>query len=137
MHQAVWNWLQTCPHIADLFFNISMTDDGDTQLVPSETVKATYIDGSSERYYDVALNRYVALSDNPNDTTNIDMTDEFEKVTDWIRDQFEKGNLPVFPTGMTINTVEIIPSESGFMVSQDENIGKYMLQFRIEYFRSK
>lgn len=135
IHEAVWEWLQTCPYIFDLFFNISQTDSGDTQLIPSETVKIEYLDGSSERYYNVALMRYMVMSDNPNDMTNLSMTVDFEEVADWIDEQFKSGTLPELPEGMSINNIEVLPNESGFMSPEQGNIGKYILQFRIEYFR--
>lgn len=127
-HEAVWEWLLGCPYIGDLFFNATRAEDGNTQLVPSESVIAEYIDGSKVYRYDVALTRVMPLSNDPNDTYNMESLIDFEQVADWI-DQ----NPPVFPEGYTVYSAEALPSMSGFIAAQDTESAKYMLQFRIEY----
>lgn len=134
-HQAVWDWLQTCPYIKDLFFNFSQSDPEDTALIPSEMVLARYLDGSSLRRYDCALTRIERLSFEPNDTANIDSVVDFEKIIAWLEEQNDLGNFPVFPDGETPTEITVSPNESGFAVAQDENVAKYMLQFQIEYLK--
>lgn len=136
IHEAVWEWLQGCPHIVDLFFNLGYTDNGDTTIVPKESVKANFIDGSQERYYDFSLIRYMPMSDIANDITNIQNAVDFEQVADWLDEQFEAGNLPDVPVGISINEMQLRPNESGFMVSEDNTMGRYTLEFRIEYLKS-
>lgn len=127
-HEAVWDWLQTCPYIGDLFFNATRAEDGNTQLVPSESVVAEYIDGSKVYHYDVALTRVMPLSNDPNDTYNMDTLIDFEQVAAWI-----DANLPIFPTGYTVYSAQVVPSMSGFIAAQDTESAKYMIQFQIEY----
>lgn len=134
-HDAVWNWLLTCPHISDLFFNASRAEDGNTQLIPSESVLAEYIDGSKKRAYNCALTRFMPYSTDPNDESNLVSLIDFEKVTEWVEAQVEEGNIPAFPAGSVINDIQVLPAESGFMVAQDMTQMKYMLQFQIEYTR--
>ena len=131
-HTAVWNWLRTCPHIGDMFFNASRAEDGNTQLVPSDQVVATYIDGSTLRNYNCALNRFLAFSSDPNDTSNIEAVVDLEAVADWIEQQMAAGTLPEFPRCL-VNEARVLPNESGYMVAQDMTQAKYMLQFQIEY----
>lgn len=127
-HEAVWEWLLQCPYIGDLFFNATRAEDGNTQLVPSESIAEEYIDGTKLMNYDVALTRVQAMSNDPNDTTNLELLVDFEQVAAWI-DQ----NLPVFPAGYTVCSAECQPSMSGFVAAQDMESGKYMIQFRIQY----
>lgn len=131
-HTAVWDWLRTCPHIGDMFFNASRAEDGNTELVPSDQVVATYIDGSTLRNYNCALNRYLHYSSDPNDTSNIEAVVDLEAVADWIDAQMDAGTLPEFP-GCAVNEARVLPNESGYMVAQDGTQAKYMLQFQIEY----
>lgn len=131
-HAAVWEWLLTCPHIGDMFFNASRAEDGNTQLVPSDTEVAVYIDGSSLRNYNCALTRFDAYSMDPNDDANIDAVVDLEAVASWVEAQNAAGTLPQFP-GCTVNEARILPNESGYMVAQDMTLAKYMLQFQIEY----
>lgn len=132
-HQAVWDWLMTCPHIGDLFFNASRAEDGNTQLIPSERVVERFIDGSARMSYDCELTRFVAYSADPNDERNIESLVDFRKVAKWIDEQWEAGNLPAFPEGETIEEIELLPNTAGYMVAQDLSLAKYSLQFRIEY----
>ena len=134
-HEAVWDWIQTCPHIKDLFFNFSQSDPEDTALIPSETVLAKYIDGSSLRRYDCALTRILRCSFEPNDTANIDSVVDFEQIVAWLEEQNENGNFPEFPDGETPHEIFVSPNESGFAVAQDLSAAKYMLQFQIEYMK--
>lgn len=131
-HLAVWEWLRTCPHIGDMFFNASRAEDGHTELVPSDQVVASYIDGSSLRHYNCALSRYLAYSNDPNDEANITAVVDLEAVADWMEEQEDAGTLPEIPDGV-VTEVRVLPAESGYMVAQDGTLAKYMLQFQIEY----
>lgn len=134
-HTAVWEWLRTCPHIGDMFFNASRAEDGNTQLVPSDQEIARYIDGSSLRNYNCSLNRFMAYSADPNDVSNIDAVMDLEAVAEWIDQRAEAGELPAFPDGI-VNEVRVLPNESGYMVAQDGTLAKYTLQFQIEYLKN-
>jgi len=134
-HTAVWDWLRTCPYIGDMFFNASRAEDGNTQLVPSDQEVARYIDGSSLRNYNCALNRFLAYSTDPNDGSNIEAVVDLEAVADWIDAQMDAGTLPEFP-GCVVNEARVLANESGYMVAQDGTLAKYMLQFQIEYMKN-
>lgn len=134
-HSAVWDWLQNCPYIADLFFNHTQTDNGDTSLVPSDEVVREYLDGSSLRNYNVALAKVLPVSFEPNDTANIEQLVDFEALGDWIEAQNLARNFPNFPPGECVEEIRVLPSSSGYMVAQDMRSAKYQLQFQIEYTR--
>jgi hypothetical protein len=138
-HEAVWDWLQTCPYIADLFFNFSQSENGDTVLVPlmaySDTPKSEFVDGSSERWYDFSLVRFEAQSVEPNDEQNIEVLVDVEAIAAWIETQAAAGNYPLFPAGSTIQSFEALPSNIGYVAARDNTGAKYMLQFRIEYIK--
>lgn len=136
-HAAVWNWLMQCPHVGDLFFNLSDGEIGSTKLIPSESVLQTYIDGSTVRNYDCALTRFEACTLDPNDDMNIESLRRFELLAEWIEEQAEKGNFPQFPEGQTVQEITVLTNEGGFMALQEMDICKFMLQFRIEYLKSK
>lgn len=136
-HEAVWNWLLTCPYIKDMFFNFSKSENGDTVLVPltaySDTPVLEYIGGQSVRQYDFTLIRYEALSTEQNDPTNISVLEAVELIAAWIETQAAAGTYPAFPTGSTIQNIEVLPSNTGYLAARDETGAKYQLQFRIEY----
>ena len=132
-HDAVWEWIQTCPYIKDLFFNFSQSSPGNTTLIPSDTVLAEYIDGGSLRRYECTLTRIIQCSFEPNDTANLDAVSEFERIHAWIQEQNDAENFPAFPPGEFPTEIFVLPNESGYAVAQDLKSAKYMLQFQIEY----
>ena len=134
-HRAVWDWLQGCPLIGDLFFNAMTTKIGGTCLVPSDQVTGEYIDGSELRNYNCALTRFQQFSGDPNDMANITAVTDLEELGEWVEAQVKAGNLPEFPEGTEITDIRVLPNESGYMVAQDFTQAKYMIQFQIEYIK--
>lgn len=132
-HRAVWDWLQSCPLIGDLFFNAITAKIGGTCLVPSDQKIEEYIDGSERRNYNCALTRFQQFSGDPNDMANITAVTDLEELGEWVKEQVAGGNLPAFPEGTQITDVRVLPNESGYMVAQDFTQAKYMIQFQIEY----
>lgn len=136
-HEAVMTWLAGCPHIRDLFFNFSQTEDDDTQLIPSESIIEEYNDGSSLRSYECALTRYMTCSDEPNDEQNIIDLVDFDKVAEWVEDQNDAGNFPEFPEGCSVMEIGVSPNESGYIAALEGERARYMIQFSIEYIRER
>lgn len=134
-HNAVWEWLLTCPYITDLFFVFTQTDDGDVALVPSESVVEEYIGGGSLRNYDVALTGFSSNTFEPNEMETISNLVDFEKLGLWVEEQNDNRNFPEFPEGSTVQEIRVLPNEAGFVVAQDEHGCKFMLQFQIEYLK--
>jgi hypothetical protein len=138
-HEAVWDWLLTCPTIKDLFFNFSQSANGDTVLAPltsySDTPVREFTSGASERWYDFAIVRFDALSIEPNDEQNIEVLVDVEGIAAWIESQAASGHFPTFPTKHTIQSVAALPSNIGYVAARDETGAKYQIQFRIEYIK--
>ena len=75
VHDAVWSWLLTCPHIRDLYFNYPAQRFGGTEVSPltahrDRPVKE-FTSGVSEREYVFVLSRIAPLSDAPGSDENI------------------------------------------------------------------
>lgn len=136
-HKAVWDWLIACPHVSDLFFVFSQTDDGDISLTPSESIVQEYINGGSLRTYDVAVTGSSSCTFEPNEVETIMNLVDFEQLGEWVEEQNEKRNFPVFPVGSIVQEIRVLPNESGFVVAQDEKGCKFMLQFQIDYVKEK
>ena len=132
-HRAVWDWLQSCPLIGDLFFNAMSAKVGGTCLVPSDQKTYEYIDGSELHNYNCALTRFQQFSGDPNDMANITAVTDLEELGEWVKAQVRAGNLPAFPDTCKITDIRVLPNESGYMVAQDFTQAKYMIQFQIEY----
>ena len=136
-HEAVWDWLMTCPYIHDMFFNFSESNNGDTVLVPltsyNDTTDQEYIDGSTLRYYDFSIVRFEAVSHEPNSGQNLEVLCDVEQIAAWVDTQAAANNYPDFPPGCTVQSVTVLPSDSGYVAARDETGAKYMLQIRIVY----
>lgn len=136
-HEAVWDWLLTCPYIHDMFFNFSTVENGGTVLVPTtafnDTAEQEFVDGSSIRVYEFSIVRFSVYSTAPNDTKNIDVLVDVEHIAAWIEEQDAAGSYPVFPAGCHILGIEVLPSTGGYVSAWDESGAKYMLQIRIRY----
>lgn len=132
-HKAVWDWLQQCPYIKDLFFEAITVRQGGTVLVPSDSLIEEYVDGSEKHNYNCALTRFQPFSMDPNDMANITAVTDLETLQEWVRVQARRRNFPVFPEGCRVDDIRVLPNESGYMVAQDFAHAKYMIQFQIEY----
>lgn len=136
-HMAVWEWLQSCPHIGALFFNAARADGGYTQLVPAESVLEEYIDGSSLRSYECTLVRYMDISFEPNDETNVEDMVDFDKLGEWVEAQNDAQRFPEFPAGQAVQQITVSPNQAGYMVMLDAGMAKYSLQFQIDYTKER
>lgn len=134
-HKAVWDWLMQCPHITDLFFVFSQTDDGDVSLTPSESIVQEYISGASFRTYDVAVTCASKCTFEANEIETIVNLVDFEQLGEWVEEQNEIRNFPEFPEGSTVQEIRVLPNEAGFVAAQDESGCKFMLQFQIDYIK--
>ena len=136
MHEAVWDWLLTCPHIHELFLGFATAREGGTVLVPLtacvDSAEREFVDGSSIRNYDLTIVRFCLYTAAPDDRENLDALDDLAKLADWVAAQSAQGSYPVLPAGCTPLNVEALPG-GDFFSAWDEGGAKYMLQIRIRY----
>lgn len=130
---AVWDWLQSCPHLGDMFFSAGLAERGDTVLVPSCEIAEKYIDGTALYRYTASLTRILPISNDPNDTFNIDTVVDADKVGIWVEERCESGDLPILPDGYALDDVQLLPHTGGWVMAQDQTQMKYMLEFQIDY----
>ena len=136
MHEAVWDWLLTCPYVGELFFGFATAREGGTLLVPvtacMDSAETEFVDGSSIRNYDLTIVRFCLYTAAPDDRENLDALDDLAKLADWVAAQSAQGSYPVLPAGCTPLNVEALPG-GDFFSAWDEGGAKYMLQIRIRY----
>lgn len=137
-HEVMFNYIQQCEQVKDLFFNFSTSENGDTVIATSsnEFVVQEYIDKSKLRWYDFSIIQFKPLSTDPNDDTNTDIMFDVEQVMAWIETQEDAGNYPDFGDKCEIQEISVlqdIPTVAG----QDQSGAKYMFSCRIEYLERK
>lgn len=134
IHLALWEWFAQCASITKLFFNFSSTEDAATVIATAgDVVLETYIDGSQRRRYSFELVRYLPASFEANDPSNIEMLEDVEAITEWVREQSTAGDLPVLPEGFAAEAINVLDEYAGFVAGQDGNMAKYMIPFAIDY----
>lgn len=141
IHEAVWAWLMTCPHIRDLYFNYQAADSGATVLSPltahRDVPVKEYTSQVSEREYGFALSRLSALSDAPNSDENIALLAEAEHLAAWVEAQEAAGNYPALPQGCTPVEMRVAPPGQSYFAARSEDGAKYQFQFAIRYLYRK
>lgn len=141
--EKIMEWLYLCPHIQDLYFNFSQSSDGDTVLIPNTAYTdewadgMPFIDGSGDKICVFTIIRFERFSTEPNSTENAEVLLDVQRIAEWIDEQEEKKNYPVFPENCTITNMKVLPFENGGLAGQDEENAKYMFSIQIEYYYEK
>lgn len=137
IHDAVWAWLMTCPHIRDLYFNAAAQASGATVFSPLTAFRDApvkeYASQVSEREYVFALNRMAALSDAPNSDENLLILKEAEQLAAWVEAQEAAGNYPALPEGCTPVELRVAPPGQSYFAARSADGAKYQFQFVLRY----
>lgn len=141
IHEAVWAWLMTCPHIRDLYFNYAAEVNGATVLTPLTAYRDApvkeFTSQTSERQYEFALVRFAALSDAPNSCENMNVLLDAERLAAWVEAQDAAGNYPALPTGCTVTGVSVVSPGQSYFAARSEDDAKYQFQFAVRYLYRK
>ncbi len=133
---GLWEWFKECANITRLFFNFSDSQDGATAISPAgDTVQDEYINGSQRRQYTFELIRFLPISTEPNDSSNVEMMEDIENIVDWVNAQDAQGKYPELPEGMSAEKIEVLDTQTGYIALQDQNIAKYMIPFAMTYIK--
>ncbi len=140
-HEAVWEWLQDCPYIKNLFFNFSDAENGDTILSPHSAYEdrwvTEYTDGGGEKRYSFSISQYQAYSTAPNSIENIHTLHRLEQIAAWVDEQRKKRNFPAFPPDETVIDLYALPGNDKYLALSDKNGAKYMLEIAIDYLKGE
>lgn len=136
IHIALWDWFAQCASITKLFFNFSGAADTDTVISTSGDIALeTYIDGSARRRYSFELIRYLPATFEANDTGNIEMLEDVEKIAEWVHAQADAGRLPALPDSCTAESITVLDEYAGYASAQDGSMAKYMIPFALDYMK--
>ena len=137
-HDAVWNWLYQNEQIKRLYFNFSDTETGNTVIATDggNNKLKEYTDGSILRAYDFALIQYLPLNTvDVNSNENAEVMFDAEQLMEWIDEQNEKRNFPIFK-GCTVTKVENLQNMPN-VAGMDDTRAKYLFSCRITYLQRK
>lgn len=131
---SVRTYLLTCPHLtAGAGLLIDTVSNVPTQyglfVLPGNPIVESYVDGSSLRQFQFALQSVEYLSDDAARQAAIEF---YETFAEWLEDQSNAGVLPTLAAGKTAESIEA--TQSGFLFEFGESgTGVYQIQCRMTY----
>lgn len=137
---AIYNWVKTYEPLEDgLYFNVIL-DEPDTASVNSVSNGVeinTFIDGTKEVEYLFAVSIQREFDPAGTSSVNVTKENEFDDFAKWVEEQSEEQNFPDFGDKITIEKIE--PTQTAPMVTVDTNnqVAKYLGQFKITYLEER
>ena len=137
-HDAVMQWLFQNEDVKRLYFNFSDAQNGNVVIATANgnARLKSYLDGSELKAYDFALIQYKPLNTvDVNSNENTEIMFDAEHLMEWINEQENRKNYPVFP-GCFVTKVENLhnmPSVAGM----NDTEAKYLFSCRITYLQPK
>lgn len=146
-HQAVINFLITCPQIQNspLYFNFINASDKTKQIMTQANdfyTSKPYIDGSVSKLYTFIILDFKSISENPvvkmtgYDNENVDELADVQALIDWITEQNELKNYPDFGSDCVIESMKStrdIPTLEGINTDVTPPLAMYSVTIQIEY----
>ena len=136
MINAIRNWLKDCNYFDDIKelgvdFLSSDANVASIEKAPGQKTIERKVNGDSIKQINIILRAWFPYSDDIKQ--NIENSEFYENVSDWIEEQVETDNLPVFKSNKVCTNVEITTSD--YLVSVSDNMRKacYQMQLRVEY----
>ena len=136
MISAIKTWLEKCDCFDDLKelgvdFLSSDANVASIEKSPGQKTIERKVNGDSIKQINIILRAWFPYSDEIKQ--NIENSEFYENVSDWIEEQVETNDLPVFKNNKVCTNVEVTTSD--YLISVSDNMRKacYQMQFRVEY----
>ena len=121
-----------------LLFNYLAEREGSCAIVPiqGDLAVKTYVDGSSQRVYDFALQLLCRTSDATDDTNIRNMYFQ-RQWADWITEQQRLSNFPDFGERCSDYRLELLSNMPMLAEMFENGMGKYQFYARLNYMEVK
>ncbi len=137
--EGLFEYFAHCPLMSNGRLNIDFLPESASNAgveyaistTPTEEVIYTYTNGGARCRYLFTIssvNSYGA-----DEGQNLLNSGFFESLSEWLRQQTRKRNLPTLPDGFTPREIQAI--STGYLYMPDVNAGKYQIQCELEYHR--
>lgn len=136
--RALWNFISKCPLVSGyLYFNLLREKKGSASLtpIPGDRVVKSYIDGSSIRHYDFALQFLFEVSDTT-DMVNIENVFKLRVWQEWIEEQEATEKWPDFGD-KCFGYRWVNLSTPNLAQLYDNGLAKYQFFARLQYREAK
>lgn len=146
-HQAVIDYLVTCPTIQDspLYFNFINAQDGTNQFLTvsnDEYTSTKYIDGSVQKIYTFTILTFKSVNDIEivqipgYKNENLSDMEDVQALIDWIQEQEEIHNYPDFGENCIVESIKTTTEEPNFDGIDEQvepNLAVYSTSIQISY----
>lgn len=132
--KVINDWLKQYEPIGSwLYFNSTPVELGVTSMntLPSSQTKK-YVDGSKKVILLFTINMIKEFDEGTSDV-NMDVLDEVCQFAEWIKEQNESLNYPVFGDKMKVQKVEVISTVPSLAVNKVALLAQYSFNARLEY----
>lgn len=142
IHKALWKWLFDGSNgISELSFISAQYDENGAIISDSRVIYTPItvgntteisqdIRGYKTKQYDFMLKQYAPLSSQSNTPANIIVLSVFENLIQWMQEQLNDGNLPLFPDNIQVNEFII---NNGTIAGQDNKGAEFQIVINIIY----
>lgn len=134
LFKLINEWLKQYEPIGSwLYFNSTPVELGTTSMntLPSSQTK-NYIDGSKDVILLFTINMVKSYDEGTSDI-NMDALDEVCQFTDWIREQNDNLNYPVFGDNINVTKVEVLSTVPSLAINQTAQLAQYSFNARLIY----
>ncbi len=142
IHESVWSWLFNGNNgISELSFlsadydeNNNIISDSRVVYTPVTMGKSTiikkYVRGINRMQYDFILKQYAPISTQTNTAANLRVTEVFENLVEWVKEQWELDNKPELPEGCNLEKITVNP---GAVAGADKNGAEFIITINLVY----
>ncbi len=137
--KALYDYFLACPLMQDRRLNVDMLPE-DTRRsgveysidsLPGADEISTHVDGGAICRYQFTIN---SVNDYEQDALyNMQNSNFFEDLSEWLRGQNKSRNLPVLSEGLQCLNIQAINTAS--LMNVQGSVGKYQIQCRMTYYR--
>lgn len=135
--ESLISYFLTCPDVAELTTAIKvdfLQDKGNSfsiEPIATNPVVSNYIGGGGERQF--AFSFAVKFNYSDEARMNIENSEFFEKLEEWLEEQNRVGNMPTLDEGKYADKIEVTSNGYLFGVTEDMRYGRYNIQCRLLY----
>lgn len=134
--ECIRTYFKDCPYLSDLNINVDyLSDEAECysiEEVPSTIIRKKFIDGSSERQcqFVFASRVFFGTIENQQNINNLHL---FEKITNWLEENTEKGILPKLNNNQEATSIEALSSGYLYGTDNERKYARYQIQCQLIY----
>ena len=116
-----------------LYFNVILKAPGSTSVITdSDNTIQEYIDGSKDKEYQFMV-EMAKNYDTGTSEANMEALEETKEFIDWVNDNEQKGDYPIFPDNCLMESIEVLGEMPEVVVDPIQNIARYRISLKIKY----